>query len=148
MTTPDADPYRHTASSAVPPVDDEPRRDGLGKLVLGVLVVLLVVMVVQTVYVLGYGTQLRRQQDALICQAKQTQQLRDAAATERQAQRDLLTTMLSVDQSKTQAQREQEGAIAVRRYLASLQESDAERAAVPPCPPLEQLPQGLADLLR
>lgn len=116
------------------PDDDDGRRlsAGLQGIQIGVLVLLLIVMVGQSVYLLSYSKRLRESQDALICQWKVTTQLRTAANFERQAQRDMLLVVVNTE--LPDSERRLQAQAALRSWLLALDKSDADRASVPLCP--------------
>jgi len=105
---------------------------GVQGIEIGVLVLLLIVMLGQSIYLLSYSKRMRESQDALICQWQVTNQLRTAANFERQAQRDMLTIVVNTDLPETQRKVQAEAAL--KSWLLALDKSDADRAAVPLCP--------------
>jgi len=127
-----------TNPPTIPPRDPDDDRPwgGLQGVVLGVLALLLVVMVGQTVYLLGYGQQLRESQDALVCQWQVTKQLREAAGRERGAQRALLATNSTANANRdlTDAERRAAAQVAIKAYLDVLDANDVDRANLPQCP--------------
>lgn len=122
----------------LPPADfdDDRRFGGLQGVVLAMLALLLVVMVGQTLYLLSYGQQLRENQNALVCGWQVTQQLREAAARERAAQRALLSMNANRDADKalTDAERRAASQVGIKAYLDVLAQNDRDRAALPQCP--------------
>jgi type II secretory pathway pseudopilin PulG len=126
-----------TTKPTIPPaneIDDDSRPfGGLQGVVVAVLALLLVVMLGQTVYLLSYGHALRESQDALVCQWQITQQLREAAARERTAQRTLLAASAN-RQNLPATERETASRLAVNAYLDVLAQNDRDRAALPQCP--------------
>ena len=110
------------------------------------LVVLIVVMAVQTVWLLSYGAQQREQaeqlattQAVLVCEAHLTHDLRDAARIERKALQDLLNTppldpKLSAEERKAQIDK------LIGQYNKRLSEAIEIRERIASCPAIPDQP--------
>lgn len=112
--------------------EDTRRRFGPEFWLMGLLVL---VVVVQTIWLLTFTSDLRQTQDALVCQTEIGKQLRTAAEIERAGQRKLLTTE-NENHDPNVAQN------AIETYLTTLSDADKTRADVPQCPPVS--PSALA----